>query len=55
MTLDDLGRRIRVSPAFAEKVYDIISPGTTIVITDAPALHPSPSTHAVFRMESATR
>ena len=54
-TLDDLGRRIRVSPAFAEKVYDIISPGTTIVITDAPALHPSPSTHAVFRMESAPR
>lgn len=52
-TLEDLGRRVRVSPAFAEKVYDIVSPGTTIVVTDAPALRPSPSAHAVFLMEAA--
>jgi hypothetical protein len=52
-TLEDLGRRVRVSPAFAEKVYDIVSPGTTIVVTDAPALRPSPSAHAVLLMEAA--
>jgi hypothetical protein len=55
VTLADLGRRMRVSPAFAEKVYDIVSPGTTIVVTDAPALPPSLSVHAVFLMESAKR
>ena len=44
-TLADLGRRVRVPPEFAEKVYDIVSPGTTIVVTDAPAL-PSTSVHA---------
>jgi L,D-transpeptidase catalytic domain len=54
-TLEDLGRRVRVSPAFAEKVYDVVSPGTTIVVTDAPALRPSPSVHAVFLMEAAKR
>ncbi|MGZ5002527.1 MAG: hypothetical protein ACXWBM_04970, partial [Chthoniobacterales bacterium] len=52
-TLEDLGRRVRVSPAFAEKVYDIVSPGTTIVVTDAPALRPLPSAHAIFLMEAA--
>ena len=52
-TLEDLGRRVRVSPAFAEKVYEIVSPGTTIVVTDAPALRPSSSRQAVFLMESA--
>lgn len=51
-TLEDLGRRVRVSPAFAEKVYDTVSPGTTVVVTDAPALQPSPSAHAVFLMEA---
>jgi hypothetical protein len=54
-TLEDLGRRVRVSPAFAEKVYDIVSPGTTVVVTDAPALRPSPSAHAVLLMEAAKR
>ena len=52
-TLEDIGRRVHVSPAFAEKVYDIVYPGTTIVVTDAPALSPSPSTHAVLLMEAA--
>jgi len=52
-TLEDIGRRVHVSQEFAEKVYDIVSPGTTIVVTDAPALRPSPSAHAVFLMEAA--
>jgi hypothetical protein len=52
-TLEDIARRVRISPAFAEKVYDIVSPGTTIVVTDAPALRPSPAAHAVFLMEAA--
>lgn len=51
-TLEDLGRRVRVAPVFAEKLYDIVSPGTTVVVTDAPALHPSPSAHAVLLMEA---
>ncbi len=33
---DDLGRRVRVSPEFAAKVYDVITPGTTVVVTDDP-------------------
>lgn len=37
-TLRDLARRVRVAPEFAAKVYDVIAPGTTIVVTDAPAL-----------------
>ena len=52
-TLEDLARRVRMSPDFAERVYDIVSPGTTIVVTDAPALRASPSAHAVFLMEAA--
>lgn len=52
-TLEDIGRRMHVSPEFAEKLYDLVSPGTTVVVTDAPALRPSPSAHAVFLMEAA--
>jgi hypothetical protein len=44
---------VHLSPAFAEKVYDIVSPGTTVVVTDAPALRNSPSARAVFLMEAA--
>jgi hypothetical protein len=54
-TLEDLGRHVQISPAFAEKVYDIVSAGTTIVVTDAPALRPSPSGNLVFLMEAATK
>ena len=54
-TLEDLGQRVHVAPAFAEKVYDIVSPGTTIVVTDALALRPLPSAHSVFLMESARK
>jgi hypothetical protein len=52
-TLQDLARMVHLSPAFAEKVYDIVSPGTTVVVTDAPALRNSPSARAVFLMEAA--
>jgi hypothetical protein len=51
-TLEDIARRMRISAAFAEKVYDIVTPGTTVVVTDAPALRPSPAAHAVLLMES---
>ena len=50
-TLEDLGRRLRVPAAFAAKVYDLVSPGTTIVVTDASALRSSSSAHAIFLME----
>lgn len=54
-SLEDLARRVRISPEFAEKVYDIVSPGTTIVVTDAPALRPARGVHAVLLMEGADR
>ena len=37
-TLDDVARRVRVSTEFTAKLYDLLVPGTTIVVTDAPAL-----------------
>ncbi len=33
---DDLGRRIAVNPLFAAEVYDVIQPGTTVIVTDEP-------------------
>ena len=51
-TLSDLGRRVRVSPEFAEKVYDLVPPGTTIVVTDDPALPSTSSPHEVPLMEA---
>ncbi len=35
---DDLARRVRVNPVFAAKIYDIIAPGTTVVVTDDPVI-----------------
>ena len=54
-TLEDLSRRVRISPEFAQKVYDIVSPGTTIVVTDAAALRSSPSVHAILLMEAVSK
>lgn len=48
----DIDLRVRVPLAFAEKVYDIVSPGSTVVVTGAPALRASPSAHAVLLMEA---
>jgi lipoprotein-anchoring transpeptidase ErfK/SrfK len=38
LDVDDLGKRLRVNPEFATKVYDVISPGTTVIVTDQPAV-----------------
>jgi lipoprotein-anchoring transpeptidase ErfK/SrfK len=51
-TLAVLGRRVRIPPEFAEKVYDLVLPGTTIVVTDAPALPSTSSPHEVPLMEA---
>ena len=50
-TLHDLGQRVRVPPEFAKKVYDMLTPGTTIVVTDAPALPSTSSPRNVPLME----
>jgi hypothetical protein len=50
-TLEELGRHVHVSAEFAEKIYDIVAPGTTIVVTDAPALSGPTSNRAVRVME----
>lgn len=50
-TLHDLAQRVRLPQEFAEKVYDVITPGTTIVVTDAPALPSTASPHEVPLME----
>ncbi len=33
---ESLGKRVRVNPEFAAKVYDTIGPGTTVIVTDDP-------------------
>jgi hypothetical protein len=54
-TLEDIGRRVHVSSDFAEKIYDIVSPGTTIVVTDAPATRSSSTSNSVFLMEATKK
>jgi len=42
--LYDLGKRIRFSPEFAASLYDALTPGATIVVTDDPAVrNPNPN------------
>jgi hypothetical protein len=36
--VDDLGRRVHFSPEFATQLYDIITAGTTVIVTDQPAV-----------------
>ena len=31
-------KRLRFSPEFATKLYDAIAPGTTVIVTDQPAV-----------------
>ena len=50
-TLRDLGKRVRVPASFAEKVYDILVPGATIVVTESPALPAPASDRPVQLME----
>ena len=35
---DDLAPRLRFNPEFATKLYDAIAPGTTVIVTDQPAV-----------------
>ncbi len=51
-TLEDLGQRVHVSAEFTEKLYDIVIPGTTIVVTDAPALPSSSSNRTILLMDT---
>jgi lipoprotein-anchoring transpeptidase ErfK/SrfK len=37
----DLSNRVRFSPEFASKLYDAMSPGATIIVTDQPAVRKS--------------
>jgi lipoprotein-anchoring transpeptidase ErfK/SrfK len=36
--IDDLSQRLHFSPEFATVLYDIITPGTTVIVTDQPAV-----------------
>jgi hypothetical protein len=36
--LSELAKRVRLSPKFAEILYDTLTPGATIIVTDAPAV-----------------
>jgi lipoprotein-anchoring transpeptidase ErfK/SrfK len=36
--VDDLGKRVRFNPEFATKLHDEIRPGTTVIVTDQPAV-----------------
>jgi hypothetical protein len=33
---DDIAARLHMNPEFAQKVYDTVSPGATVVVTDQP-------------------
>ncbi len=46
-TATDIASRLRVSPEFAGKVYDVIGPGTTVVVTDQPVVRKG-ATRTVF-------
>lgn len=35
---DDLAKRVRFNPEFAGKLYDVVAPGTTVIVTDMPAI-----------------
>ncbi len=35
---EKIAERLRINPEFAQKVYDIIEPGTTVIITDQPVV-----------------
>ncbi len=48
VTGDQLAKRIRISPDFARKVYDLITPGTNVVVTDEPALRDADSNFTII-------
>jgi hypothetical protein len=48
VSLDDLGKRVRISPDFAAKLYDVLTPGATIIVTDDPAVRNANRNFAVL-------
>jgi len=34
---DEISARLRFNPEFAAKLYDVVAPGTTVIVTDQPA------------------
>jgi len=38
MSPDDIARRVQINPDFATKLYNLAVPGTTVIVTDQPAL-----------------
>ncbi len=36
--IDDLGKRVRINPEFTEKLYDVLTPGATVIVTDEAAV-----------------
>lgn len=34
---DEISARLRFNPEFASKLYDVVAPGTTVIVTDQPA------------------
>ena len=38
VSIDELGRRVRFNPEFSARLYDVLKPGDTIIVTDQPAV-----------------
>ena len=38
VSIDDLGKRVRLNPEFAAKIYDVLAVGATVIVTDEPAV-----------------
>jgi hypothetical protein len=38
MSPDDIARRVQLNPDFATKLYNLVVPGTTVIVTDQPAI-----------------
>jgi hypothetical protein len=43
-----LAKRVRLSPEFAAKVYDALTPGATIIVTDEPAVRKASRDFAIL-------
>jgi hypothetical protein len=46
--VDDVAKRLQFNPQFAAYLYDAIAPGTTVVVTDQPAVRKSLANASVF-------
>lgn len=51
-SLDALAEHLRVPEAFARAIYAVLTPGTTVVVTDTPAVRDTERTH--LTLESST-